>query len=82
MTLDIHGGRRKVNAVSPVKKIMEAACDIKFVATFDYSLAFDFANPSVALEILGHSGAAQVGLAVPAIVRSSALENPAKLRSP
>ena len=48
----ICGGRRTVDAVSSVTKILEAACDGKFVATFDYSLAFDFTNPAMAVELI------------------------------
>ena len=52
MTPEICGGRRKVDALSSVIKILEAASNGKYVATFDYSLAFDFTNPAMAVEIL------------------------------
>ena len=41
-----------MDAVSSVLKILEAACSGKFVATFDYSLAFNFTNPAMVVEIL------------------------------
>ncbi|CAE8740278.1 unnamed protein product [Polarella glacialis] len=48
---EICGGRRNVDALSSVIQLLEAACDDKFIATFDYSLAFDFASPKLAAEI-------------------------------
>ncbi|CAE8605483.1 unnamed protein product [Polarella glacialis] len=48
---EICGGRRNVDALSSVIQLLEAACDNKFIATFDYSLAFDFASPKLAAEI-------------------------------
>ena len=41
-----------MDALSSVIKILEAASNGKFVATFDYSLAFDFTNPAMAVDIL------------------------------
>ena len=52
MTPEISGGRRGVDALSSVIKILEAASSGKYVATFDYSLAFDFTNPAMAVEII------------------------------
>ncbi|CAE8609210.1 unnamed protein product [Polarella glacialis] len=48
---EICGGRRNVDALSSVIQLLEAACDNKFIATFDYSLAFDFTSPKLAAEI-------------------------------
>ena len=52
MTPEVCGGRRKVGALSSVIKILEAASSGKYVATFDYCLAFDFTNPALAVEIV------------------------------
>ncbi|CAE8741494.1 unnamed protein product [Polarella glacialis] len=47
---EICGGRRNVDALSLIQ-LLEAVCDNKFIATFDYSLAFDFTSPKLAAEI-------------------------------
>ncbi|CAE8741924.1 unnamed protein product [Polarella glacialis] len=48
---EICGGRRNVDALSSVIQLLEAACDNKSIATFDYSLAFDSTSPKLAAEI-------------------------------
>ena len=55
-TLEFCGGRRKVDAVSSVKQILEAAPEGKFVETFDYFVAFEFTNPAMVVEILRWHG--------------------------